>query len=256
VPFNKGLKLLRNKRNLTVRDVEKASRRIAEAKGDDRFRISNGWLAQLEHGVSMPNPCTIFSLCATYRVPFAEILRLYGVNIEELPAYQHIADPNLTQLVPETNTLDESPGLMLIDTIASPGTSLITEPPSSNNKQTLNTHIRYGYIGLKDDTMYPLIRPGAVVEIDTRQTKVPPRSTSSPNEFEKPIFFVELRNGWTFGWCEIQGKKLVVRAHPLSRAPQHSEFDYPRDAEIVGRVVSYSTRCVDHDHDHDQKLTK
>jgi transcriptional regulator with XRE-family HTH domain len=245
VPSNKGLKLLRNKRNLTVRDVETASRRIAEAKGDKRFRISNGWLAQLEHGISMPNPCTIFTLCVTYRVPFAEILRLYGVNIEEAQEYQHIADPTLTELIPATIVQDSYPGLVLIDTHAKATTSLITELPSQPgpNHRGGNRHIRYGYIGLSDDTMYPLIRPGAVVEIDTRQTRVPSTATW-PNEFEKPIFFVELRNGYAFGWCEIRSKKLVITPHPLSRA-RARDFDYPREAEIVGRVIGYSTRCVE-----------
>lgn len=245
VPPNKELKILRNKRNLTIRDVEQASRRIAEAKGDNQYSISNSWLTQLEHGASMPNPCTIFSLCATYRVSFADLLRIYGVNIHETQEYQHIANPHLTELIPATSVHDDHPGLVLIDTLSKSATSLITKPPSpsgSNNRGN-NTPIRYGYIGLSDDTMYPLIRPGAVVEIDTRHTKVPSTSPS-PNEFEKPIFFVELRNGYAFGWCEIQGKKLIIRAHPLSRAP-HREFDFPRDAEIVGRVVGYSTRCMD-----------
>ncbi len=242
MPPNKELKNLRNKRNLTIRDVEQASRRIAEARGDNQYSISNSWLTQLEHGASVPNPCTIFSLCATYRISFADLLRIYGVNIDETQAYQHIANPHLTELIPATSAHDSFPGLDLIDTLSSPTTTLITANPGLNNRGN-NTHIRYGYIGLSDDTMYPLIRPGAVVEIDIRQTKVPAMCTS-PNEFEKPIFFVELRNAYAFGWCEIQGKKLVIRAHPLSRA-QHREFDFPKDAEIVGRVVGYSTRCVD-----------
>ena len=242
MPPNKELKNLRNKRNLTIRDVEQASRRIAEARGDNQYSISNSWLTQLEHGASMPNPCTIFSLCATYRVSFADLLRIYGVNIDETEAYQHIANPHLTELIPATSAHDSVPGLALIDTVSSPTTTLIAAPPGPNNRGN-NTPIRYGYIGLSDDTMYPLIRPGAVVEIDIRQTKVP-ATLNSPNEFEKPIFFVELRDGYAFGWCEIQGKKLVIRAHPLSRA-QHREFDFPKDAEIVGRVVGYSTRCVD-----------
>jgi len=50
MPAGQKLKALRNSRNITVREVERASSRIAEAKRDKRFRISNGWLAQLEKG--------------------------------------------------------------------------------------------------------------------------------------------------------------------------------------------------------------
>lgn len=244
MPPNKELKILRQKRNLTVRDVEQASRRIAEAKGDDQYSISNSWLTQLEHGVSTPNPFAIFSLCATYRVSFAELLRIYGVNIEETEEYQHIANPHRTDLVPATSAHGGCPGLVLIDNVSGPTTRLITEVPSpaGSNHHGVNSHILYGYIGLRDDTMNPLIRPGSVVEIDTRQTKVPSISPS-PNEFEKPVFFVELRDGYAFGWCEMQGRRLVIRPHPLSRA-QHREFEYPKEAEIVGRVVGYSTRYV------------
>lgn len=245
MPPNKELRILRNKRNLTIRDVEQASRRIAEAKGDNQYSISNSWLTQLEHGASIPNPFATFSLCATYCVSFADLLRLYGVNIEETQQYQHIANPHLTELIPATSAHDSCPGLVLINTVTGPNTRLITEisSPSGPNNRAGSSHIRYGYIGLSDDTMSPLIRPGAVVEIDIRQNKVPSTSPS-PNEFEKPIFFVELRDSYAFGWCEMQGKKLVIRAHPLSRA-QHREFEFPREAEIVGRVVGYSTRCVD-----------
>jgi len=62
MPAGQKLKVLRNVRNITVREVEQASRRIAEAKGDKRFQISNGWLAQLEKGVSEPSICKLFSL--------------------------------------------------------------------------------------------------------------------------------------------------------------------------------------------------
>lgn len=244
MPPNKQLKLLRQKRNLTVRDVEQASRRIAESKGDDQYSISNSWLTQLEHGVSMPNPFAIFSLCATYRVSFAELLRIYGVNIEETEEYQHIANPHLTDLMPTTSARGSCPGLVILHNVSGPTTRLLTEissPPGSNQRGA-DGHILYGYIGLRDDTMNPLIRPGSVVEIDTRQTKVPSTSPS-PNEFEKPIFFVELRESYAFGWCEMQGTRLVIRPHPLSRA-QHRQFEYPKEAEIVGRVVGYSTRCV------------
>ena len=100
------LKLLRNQRNITVREVEHASHRIAEAKADRRFQISNGWLAQLENGVSEPSIFKFFTLAATYRVKLWELLRVYGVDVPERrrktetdpigtrkQAYRKMADP-------------------------------------------------------------------------------------------------------------------------------------------------------------------
>src|ERR1043165_9484152 len=93
------LKMLRNVRNITVRAVEQASRRIAQSKGDKRFCISNGWLAQLENGMSEPNIKKFFSLSVIYRVNYWDLLRLYGVDVEEREKYEPIADPSLTQVI-------------------------------------------------------------------------------------------------------------------------------------------------------------
>src|SRR6202021_3209813 len=46
----------------------------------------------------------------------------------------------------------------------------------------------YGYIGLEDYMLYPLIRPGSLVEIDPTKRKI---STGSwRTEFERPIYFI------------------------------------------------------------------
>lgn len=228
-----GLKALRNRCNVTVREVEQASRRIAEAKDDKKYCISNSWLAQLENGISAPNIWTIFSLCAIYRVTVRAFLQLYNVDINEIEKYAVIANPHLTLL--QSNG-DDSARL----------------PPSTNDDDIRlssnltriedKQHVLYGYIGLMDYTMYPLIRPGAMVEIDTTQDKLP--ANSWKNEFERPIFFIELRDGYACGWCELQGHQLLVIPHHSSPASIR-RFIHPRDAEIVGRVVSYNTRCVD-----------
>src|SRR5713101_2252885 len=99
MPAGQKLKALRNNRNITVREVERASRRIAEAKGDKRFSISNGWLAQLEKGVSEPGICKLFSLSVIYRVKFLDLIQLYDVDIDEIEKYEPVANPNATQLV-------------------------------------------------------------------------------------------------------------------------------------------------------------
>ena len=101
-----NLKTLRNKRNITVREVEQASRRIADVKGDKRFFISNGWLAQLENGVSAPSICKLFSLSVIYHANFLELLRLYNVDVDDKEKYEPVADPYLTQLMSGNNNGD------------------------------------------------------------------------------------------------------------------------------------------------------
>jgi transcriptional regulator with XRE-family HTH domain len=244
VAAGQQLKLLRNKRNITVREVEQASRRIVEAKADRRYQISNGWLAQLENGVSEPSIFKFFTLAATYRVKLWELLRVYGVDVNELEEYEAIANPQLTQLLSQKSVsnwaLDGAP--------SSDATTLVPDlarkhaPPSNGSHGNGDSKITYGYLGLKDWTMHPLIRPGSLLEIDTHQNRH--QTASWHNEFERPIYFVELREGYACGWCELQGNQLLIIPHHSSPANVR-RFIFPREAEIVGRVVRYYTRCVD-----------
>ena len=236
------LKHLRNKRNITVREVEQASHRIAEAKADRRYQISNGWLAQLENGVSEPSIFKFFTLAATYRVKLWELLRVYGVDVNEQDKYETIANPHLTQLLSQKSVNEAA----LDGATSSAATTLIPDPapnhaPPSNGSHS-NGKVTYGYLGSNDLTMYPLIRPGSLLQIDPHQNRL--QTAAWHNEFERPIYFVELREGYACGWCELQGNQLLIIPHHSSPAIVR-RFTYPREAEIVGRVVSYYTRCVD-----------
>lgn len=234
------LKLLRNKRNITVREVEQASRRIAEAKADRRYQISNGWLAQLENGVSDPSIFKFFTLAATFRVKLLDLLRVYGVDVDEQEKYEAIANPHLTQLLSPTSVSEAG----LDGATSSAATTLNPDlaPPSNGSQSNGQPKVTYGYLGSTDLTMYPLIRPGSLLQIDTHQNRL--QSASWHNEFERPIYFVELREGYACGWCELQGNQLLIIPHHSSPASVR-RFTFPREAEIVGRVVGYYTRCVD-----------
>ena len=241
------LKTLRNKRNITVREVEQASRRIADAKGDKRFCISNGWLAQLENGASEPSICKLFSLSVIYRVNFLDLVRLYNVDVDEKEKYEPVANPYLTQLISHRRDGDGH----LSSQISTPNehlsTTLLPEVDATDPLQTaVNgnhvSHIVYGHLGLADLTMYPMIRPNAMLRIDTSQKKL--TTAVWRNEYERPIFFIELRDAYACGWCELQGNQLLIIPHQSSPAGVR-RFTYPREAEIVGRVVGYSTNCVD-----------
>ena len=96
-------------------------------------------------------------------------------------------------------------------------------------------HGLYGYIGLQDMTLYPLLRPGSFVQIDPRVRKVQPMRWRT--EFDRPIYFVELRDGYACSWCELQDGYLLLLRHPLSpRAVRR--LAHRQDAEIVGQVTA------------------
>lgn len=239
-----SLKLLRKRLNITVRYVEQASRRIAEAKGDKKYRLSNGWLVQLENRVSPPNIFHLFALAAIYRVPFPELLRLYGIDGSEQPNYEAIANPQRTQLLSENSIAEVEVDAQIASskTRLAPDFAAKFAMPFSGARNNGHSNITYGFLGTADLTMYPLIRPGSVLQIDTRQKKL--QTAPFHNEFERPIYFIELREGYACGWCELENHKLRIIPH-VSSSVNVREFSYPRDAEIIGRVVAYYTHCVD-----------
>ena len=75
-------------------------------------------------------------------------------------------------------------------------------------------HSTYGFIGFKDFMMYPFLRPGTFVQIDGRSTKV--QKGVWQTQFDRPIYFVELRNGYACAWCELEGRELRLIPHPCS----------------------------------------
>jgi hypothetical protein len=100
----------------------------------------------------------------------------------------------------------------------------------------------YGFIGMSDYTMYPILRPGSVVQIDGNQRKVLP--VKWENEHERPIFFIELRNEYICSWCEIREGHLLAVPYPNSRC-EIRRFPYPHEAEIVGRVTGVAMRLAE-----------
>jgi len=99
----------------------------------------------------------------------------------------------------------------------------------------------YGYIGLEDYTLYPLIRPGSLVQIDASQRKI--LSERWMTEFDRPIYFVELRDGYVCSWCQVDRGLLSVIPHPHSHQDVR-RFDYPAQAEIIGRVTGVAMRIA------------
>jgi transcriptional regulator with XRE-family HTH domain len=244
------LKEIRNRRNIKIREVEEASQRIAKAKGDKRFGISDTWLTQIENGASEPSICKLFSLSAIYRVKIADLMRFYGVDSDEIEKYEITANPRQTQLLPAEARGDNhvirfpvGSGPRQYKTSLAPGTGeTLGNAPVAPPQHPDTRRISYGYIGLDDFTMYPLIRPGSFVQIDSHQNK--PQAMAWRNEYERPIFFIELRDGYACGWCEVQGNCLLIIPHHSSPESTRS-LAYPREAEIVGRVIGFGTRCVD-----------
>ena len=97
----------------------------------------------------------------------------------------------------------------------------------------------YGYVGLDDRRMEPLLRPGSLVLVDPKLQQI--QNTGWTNEYERPIYFIELREAFRCCWCRCEAGKLMLVPHPLSScAPE--VYRFPEDAEVVGQVVGVAMR--------------
>jgi hypothetical protein len=101
----------------------------------------------------------------------------------------------------------------------------------------------YAFIGHEDFTMYPILQPGSFVQVDESRTRVVERQWRS--EYERPIYFVETRDGFTCCWCSFGlNNSLVLQPHPLSPA-QVRILRHPQEAEVIGQVVGIAMRIGD-----------
>jgi transcriptional regulator with XRE-family HTH domain len=245
------LKELREHLGITTREVKEYSRRIATAQANPEFYISNAWLTQVETTDSVPSIYKLYSLSVIYRIKFVELLLLFGIDLERISSYQ-LAMPlpktHLTNL--EVYDRDRTvtfpvrfdPGFTPDKTtLISRIVELWGEIPTSLIQHLDIQHHQYGFVGLQDYTLHPLVPPGSLVQIDDRMNRV--TTSTWTTEFDRPIYFVELRDGYACSWCELKENQLNLVPHPLSPCRIRT-FAYLTEAEIVGRVTAIAMRIV------------
>lgn len=235
------LKRVRERLGLTYRHVEQASQKIAARQGTDEFAIALSRLADIENKGTLPSAYRLYTLCAIYRLDFDEVLRWYGIPIDQLAseaASIPLENTHLAQLAPRGPVaVPES----LNHEIDLNRTTLLSHLLRNWGKAAFNflngldlRQYRYGFIGLSDWSMYPILPPGSLIVIDDSRTKI--ALDGWTNEFDRPIYFLEHREGNMCGWCTPAGDRLVVQPHPGSQKPAIS-FAWPAEIEVVGQVT-------------------
>jgi len=234
------LKRLRNRLKLTYRDVEKASHLIAARRGNDEFAIALSRLADIENKQTVPTIYRIYTLSVIYRIDYHEVLRWYGVPVEfiagdalhiglkETHPVLFTAGAAVTVPQAHENQIDLDQTTFLSHIVQRWGKLGLSFLSSSD----LRRH-RYGFIGFDDWSMYPILRPGALVLIDQEQRRIATGGWIS--EVDRPIYFVEHRDGYVCGWCALAGGRLIVEPHPASQIPP-ALFE-AGETDIIGRVT-------------------
>jgi len=246
------LKEVRTRLGITTREVALFSKTIADAEGNEQYLISGPWLTQIENEkTALPSIYKLFTLASIYGLSYSNLLSLYGVDVNKVNTFHarmpiaktHLAeyeatDPHASFELP----IRFDAGLNLSQT------NLLARMIETWGKVPLEfihhldlQHRLYGFVGLEDYTLYPLLRPGSFVEIDPDIKQS--RSCAARSEFDRPIYFIDLRDEYACSWCEMIDDKLFLVPHPLSPVKLRM-FVFPKEAEIIGQVTGVAMRIV------------
>ena len=241
------LRKIRDGLGLTMRDVETASMLIAQRRGSEEYQIPPSRLSDIETKGVVPSIYRFYSLAAIYHKSVAALLHLYGVDLDEISAEWALSQPARSHMV----SLDADRASCNIPIKMDPGFDLKETTDLGRMVQQWGTvpmamlgslasqDYTYAYIGSEDYTMYPILQPGSFVQVDESRRRVVDRQWRS--EYERPIYFVETRDGFTCCWCSFRLNTLVLQPHPLSPAPVRV-LKHPQEAEVIGQVVGVAMR--------------
>jgi hypothetical protein len=241
------LRKIRDRLGLTMRDVENASLLISQRHGSEEYLIPPSRLSDIETKGVVPSVYRFYSLAAIYRKPVRNLLQLYGIDLDGISAEWGLSQPaksHTAALEGENTTcripVKLDPGFDLSETsdlgrmVQQWGTV-----PLSMLSHLSSQNYTYAFVGNEDFTMYPILQPGSFVQVDESRRRVVERQWHS--EYERPIYFVETRDGFTCCWCSFRLNALVLQPHPLSATPVRI-LKHPQEAEVIGQVVGVAMR--------------
>ncbi len=197
------LKQLRKRLGLTLRKVETLSRRLAKEKQNQDFFISRGWLNNVENGSYTPGIFKLYSLGAIYRTHWSNIFGFFGLHLSDFGRDQAMFAPPKTQLATDPPETDEtivvplrSPEALHLErtNLFSKLVEIWGEVPIRLIQHLDLRNGTYGFVGIGDKRMSPIIRPGSIVQIDQNLRKI--SKGKWDNEYDRPIYFLELRGNF------------------------------------------------------------
>ncbi len=243
------LRSIRESLRLSVRDVESASNRLAEKYQNPDFSIAPSRLSDIETKGVLPNLYRLYSLGVIYRHDPREILSWFGVPLDNMLNDFEVTQSERTHRI---GSLDLQGSVTLpvkmdpaFDLRQTANIGRFIEQwgvvPLLQLREQVNGNYTYGYIGLEDFTMYPLLLPGSFIQVDESKNKVVHQQW--PSEYARPIYFVETREAFLCCWCRAKGDEIVLESHPLS--PVSPKIMREGEAEVLGQVVGIAMRLGD-----------
>jgi transcriptional regulator with XRE-family HTH domain len=253
VPVRAGSKLrrIRERLNLTLRAVEEATLEIAAAENNSEFVVSVARLNQIENDGSLPSIYKLYSLAVVLQLKLEEIAALYAIDVGKMDEHRSKMPHTRTHMLSLAGGDPNRPIRFPIrfDSGFRPEKTIFISrlieawgeiPVSLLAHLNLKKH-RYGYIGLEDRMMVPLLRPGSIVQIDDSRRRVVNQGWAT--EADRPIYFLELRYSYECCWCFQRGHDLTLVPHPLSPCGPRT-VRIPDEGDVLGQVVGVAMRLV------------
>ena len=246
IPGWENLRAIREKLGFTMRDVESASECIAQRRNNEEYFIPISRLSDFETKRVIPSIYRLYSLAAIYRRDLWELLSFYGIEPEILLSDLEAGAPrtsHLAQILANNKSVhmpvQMDPGFDPKKTL---NLGRMVEQwgavPFAYLERLSKLRFTYGYIGTDDLTMYPLLPPGTFIQVDESKNRIMHRGWRS--EHERPIYFVETREGHICCWCTAASEEIFLQSHPLSPVPPR--VVRKSEVEVIGRVVGVAMR--------------
>jgi hypothetical protein len=230
--------------------VEIASTSLAEIRGIEDFVVNPSRLSDIETKGVIPSIYRLYVLSVIYRSDFTELLKMYGVDLGSTAADFALCCPRKTHRV----EVFSGNSTVQVPIKFDPGFNLNRSSnlgrmienwgvvPLQYLAELSKKKYIYAYIGMEDLTMYPLLMPGSFLQVDEQRS----RAEDGPwrSEYERPIYFVETREGHVCCWCSVKRGEIVLQSHPLSPVPPRI-LKHPQEAEVIGQVVGVAMRLVE-----------
>lgn len=236
------LRSLRKSLGYTMRDVAAGGLQISRRLGNEEFNIPPSRLSDIETKGLVPGVFRFYTLAVIFRRDYRELMSWYGVNFNNCHVDLSSATPKRSHLSHILDGVTEARIPVQLD----PGFTLSKTTnigrmierwgvaPLTHLSSLAADRYSYGYIGSEDFTMHPLLPPGSFVQVDETKNSVVEGIWRS--EFERPIYFVETRDGFVCCWCQLSRDQIVLQSHPLSHVRVRT-LKHPQEAEVIGQVV-------------------
>jgi transcriptional regulator with XRE-family HTH domain len=217
------LRTIRLQRQLSLRDVEEQSFRLAQGWGNEAYRVSASWLYSLEREEHEMSLSTLVVLANIYDLPAAQLIRSVFPDSPHAVSLHELSVPNATGRV---RTPDHT-----------------TVHPADNG--ILPARFERAVIGRQERTLDPMVPPGSIVYIDTNE-RIIPTQRNWADEFHRPIHFLLTWDAYVCGWCEVDedSEWLTVIPHPLAPVSVR-RWRYRTEIENMGRVVAVTVPMAD-----------